>query len=163
MKASAPLPAVPILRRRCQLSIYLGLAEQSLRNTNSGQNLSFGHPNPIRSRIATAQHYTRRLALPFLPSPRPPSAPNLIPARSRYLVAISGCNDCHTPGYAQQGERIPEAERLTGMGSASSGPWGVSYPANLRLGASPARRGDWMAMWPGLDGLRPCPGRPCRP
>lgn len=56
-------------------------------------------------------------------------------ARGRYLVAIGGCNDCHTPGYAQTDGQTPEAERLTGGNVGFSGPWGVSYPANLRLAA----------------------------
>ena len=32
--------------------------------------------------------------------------------RGRYLVKIAGCNDCHTPGYAQTGGRYP---RNTGL------------------------------------------------
>jgi hypothetical protein len=28
--------------------------------------------------------------------------------RRRYLVKISGCNDCHTAGYAMTGRDIPE-------------------------------------------------------
>jgi hypothetical protein len=51
----------------------------------------------------------------------------------RYLVNISGCNDCHTDGYLQQGDAIPEAARLTGMPIGFKGPWGVTYPSNLRL------------------------------
>jgi mono/diheme cytochrome c family protein len=54
-------------------------------------------------------------------------------ARGRYLVHISGCNDCHTPNYPQSGGQVPEAEWLTGDSVGFSGPWGVSYPANLRL------------------------------
>lgn len=94
----------------------------------------------------TAQRYTAAIALALFTIA--PAAIGAGPdaARGRYLIAISGCNDCHTPGYAQQGERIPEAERLTGMSVGFSGPWGVSYPANLRLGASQLGEGDWMAM-----------------
>src|SRR5574337_1835142 len=54
-------------------------------------------------------------------------------ARGRYLTEVAGCNDCHTPGYAQRGGQVPEAQRLMGSDVGFSGPWGVSYPANLRL------------------------------
>jgi mono/diheme cytochrome c family protein len=52
----------------------------------------------------------------------------------RYLVKIGGCNDCHTPGFAMTNGASPaEPEWLTGDSMGYSGPWGVSYPANLRL------------------------------
>ncbi len=55
----------------------------------------------------------------------------------RYLVKIGGCNDCHTPGYVEQlmmtGKAMPESDWLQGDEVGFSGPWGVSYPANLRL------------------------------
>lgn len=52
----------------------------------------------------------------------------------RYLVKIGGCNDCHTPGFAMTNGASPvEAEWLTGDAVGFSGPWGVSYPSNLRL------------------------------
>ena len=55
----------------------------------------------------------------------------------RYLVKIGGCNDCHTPGFAMTNGASPgEAEWLTGDSVGSSGPWGVSYPSNLRLSFS---------------------------
>lgn len=52
----------------------------------------------------------------------------------RYLVEIGGCNDCHTPGYVETNGASPaEDEWLLGAPVGFSGPWGVSYPANLRL------------------------------
>jgi mono/diheme cytochrome c family protein len=52
----------------------------------------------------------------------------------RYLVKLGGCNDCHTPGFAMTNGVSPaEPEWLTGDAVGFSGPWGVSYPANLRL------------------------------
>jgi len=55
----------------------------------------------------------------------------------RYLVKIGGCNDCHTPGYVEKlmmtGQAMPESDWLQGGDVGFSGPWGVSYPANLRL------------------------------
>jgi len=56
--------------------------------------------------------------------------------RGRYLVTIGGCNDCHTAGYAERAGKIPESEWLAGVPVGFNGPWGTSYPANLRLVAS---------------------------
>ena len=53
--------------------------------------------------------------------------------RGRYLVKIAGCNDCHTPGYAETGGTIPEKDWLTGGGMGWRGPWGTTYASNLRL------------------------------
>jgi mono/diheme cytochrome c family protein len=69
-------------------------------------------------------------------------APTHVAAQSpveagRYLVKIGGCNDCHTPGYVEQiamtGKEMPESAWLKGADVGFSGPWGVSYAANLRL------------------------------
>jgi len=56
--------------------------------------------------------------------------------RGRYLVTIGGCNDCHTAGYAEHAGKLPESEWLTGVAVGFNGPWGTSYPGNLRLVAS---------------------------
>ena len=77
-------------------------------------------------------------------------------ARGRYLVAIGGCNDCHTPGFAQQGEAIPEQDRLIGAALGFSGPWGVSYPSNLRLSAHQASEEEWLGK-ARRNGLPPMP------
>jgi mono/diheme cytochrome c family protein len=53
-------------------------------------------------------------------------------ARGRYLVTITGCNDCHTPGYPETGGKVPESDWLIGVPVGFNGPWGTSYPANLR-------------------------------
>src|SRR5688572_27076595 len=53
-------------------------------------------------------------------------------SRGRYVVKVAGCNDCHTPGYAQSAGRIPESKWLIGDSLGWQGPWGTTYPANLR-------------------------------
>ncbi|HEY8507709.1 MAG TPA: hypothetical protein VIL32_05080 [Steroidobacteraceae bacterium] len=65
-------------------------------------------------------------------------------ARGRYLVQIGGCNDCHTAGYGEQGGRIPESEWLLGMPVGFQGPWGTSYPANLRLTVQNLTEAQWL-------------------
>jgi mono/diheme cytochrome c family protein len=52
--------------------------------------------------------------------------------RGRYLVQTTGCNDCHTAGYMPQAGKVPETEWLKGDGVGFRGPWGTTYPANLR-------------------------------
>ena len=53
--------------------------------------------------------------------------------RGRYLVKIAGCNDCHTPGYAEKAGKVPETQWLTGDQLGWRGPWGTTYAVNLRL------------------------------
>lgn len=65
-------------------------------------------------------------------------------ARGRYLVATSGCNDCHTPGYPQSGGKIPESKWLVGSPVGFQGPWGTTYPANLRLMMNSMSEQQWL-------------------
>jgi mono/diheme cytochrome c family protein len=47
----------------------------------------------------------------------------------RHLVAITGCNDCHTPGTLYG---APDLSRtLAGSELGWTGPWGTTYPSNL--------------------------------
>ena len=61
------------------------------------------------------------------------TAPKTDIERGRYLVAVAGCNDCHTPGFLVQGNKVPQKDWLTGGVLGWRGPWGTTYPANLRL------------------------------
>jgi mono/diheme cytochrome c family protein len=53
--------------------------------------------------------------------------------RGRYLTMIAGCNDCHTPGYRESGGKVPQNKWLIGSNFGWRGPWGTTYPPNLRL------------------------------
>lgn len=53
-------------------------------------------------------------------------------ARGRYLVQIGGCNDCHTAGYDSSAGKVDEKLWLTGNSLGWQGPWGTTYPSNLR-------------------------------
>jgi mono/diheme cytochrome c family protein len=66
-------------------------------------------------------------------------------ARGRYLVKTSGCNDCHTAGYLQQDGNLPESDWLTGVPVGFQGPWGTTYPANLRLYVQTLSEDGWVA------------------
>ncbi|MFP5409489.1 MAG: c-type cytochrome [Gammaproteobacteria bacterium] len=63
----------------------------------------------------------------------------------RYLIQTSGCNDCHTPGYMQKDGHVPESEWLTGDALGWQGPWGTTYPANLRLLVHSLTEAQWLA------------------
>ena len=64
--------------------------------------------------------------------------------RGKYLTTISGCNDCHTPGYAESDGKVPVNKWLTGSAVGFQGPWGTSYPANLRLTMSKWSEAQWL-------------------
>jgi len=65
--------------------------------------------------------------------------------RGRYLAVIGGCNDCHTPGYLQGEGKVPQSRWLIGNIVGFSGPWGTTYPANLRLLAQSQTEDEWRA------------------
>lgn len=67
-------------------------------------------------------------------------------ADGRYLVVIAGCNDCHTVNWIETGGTLPEAGWLTGNPIGFRGPWGTTYPSNLRLLASEIDEDTWVAM-----------------
>lgn len=67
-------------------------------------------------------------------------------ARGRYLTIISGCNDCHTAGFAQSGGKMPESEWLKGDPVGWNGPWGTTYAINLRMVFAALTPDAWLAL-----------------
>jgi mono/diheme cytochrome c family protein len=65
--------------------------------------------------------------------------------RGRYLAIVGGCNDCHTPHYMERDGKVPEAEWLTGSAMGFQGPWGTTYPVNLRVLAHQMNEAQWLA------------------
>lgn len=63
--------------------------------------------------------------------------------RGRYIVLIGGCNDCHTPGYAPSGGKVPEKDWLTGDSLGWNGPWGTTYASNLRIYMQDLTEDQW--------------------
>lgn len=64
--------------------------------------------------------------------------------RGRYLVATSGCNDCHTEGYLTTDGKVAERDWLKGSTLGWTGAWGTTYPPNLRLSAARLPRSAWI-------------------
>lgn len=82
-----------------------------------------------------------------------PEAPKDLVERGRYVVTIGLCNDCHTPGFAESGGTTPEAQWLQGSTVGFQGPWGTTYPANLRLRMAQLSESDWLKL--ARSGARP--------
>ena len=78
-------------------------------------------------------------------------------ARGRYVSQIGGCNDCHTPGYGPSGGKIPEAQRLTGDSLGWHGPWGTTYPTNLRLYFQGLSEAQWLQKAKTMNARPPMP------
>lgn len=89
-------------------------------------------------------------------------AQSATPARSkidhgRYLVRLGGCNDCHTPGFQQLGEKVPETAWLTGVPVGYRGPWGTTYASNLRLFIKPFSEDDFVKLCRARNDRPPMP------
>ena len=76
-------------------------------------------------------------------------------ATGRYLVIIGGCNDCHTEGYMEG--PVPEDEWLAGSVVGFRGPWGTTYPRNLRLTAQDYTEDQWVELLHTRTALPPMP------
>ena len=76
-------------------------------------------------------------------APQRPPASDAV-ALGRYLVQTTGCNDCHTPGYAAAHGKVSEKDWLTGDALGWHGPWGTTYAANLRLYFAGLSEAQWL-------------------
>lgn len=85
------------------------------------------------------------------------NAPAPLIERGRYLVKTTGCNDCHTAGYAQAGGKIAEKDWLQGDSLGWQGPWGTTYPTNLRLHFSRLSEAQWLQQARTMQARPPMP------
>ena len=77
--------------------------------------------------------------------------------RGRYLVKVTGCNDCHTAGYAMSGGKIPESQWLMGDKLGWRGPWGTTYAVNLRLYMKGMSENGWVKTAKSIQTRPPMP------
>jgi mono/diheme cytochrome c family protein len=77
--------------------------------------------------------------------------------RGRYLVKITGCNDCHTAGYGQAAGKVPEKDWLQGDALGWQGPWGTTYATNLRLHFSRLSEAQWLEQARTMQARPPMP------
>jgi mono/diheme cytochrome c family protein len=78
-------------------------------------------------------------------------------ARGRYIVDITGCNDCHTAGYAEAGGKAADTAKLKGDVQGHHGPWGTTYGTNLRLTVGTLSEVAWVARAKTLMARPPMP------
>jgi len=77
--------------------------------------------------------------------------------RGRYLVVITGCNDCHTTGYLLSEGKTPENLWLTGDSFGWRGPWGTTYSPNLRNLIQTLTEEQWVSLGKNLKARPPMP------
>jgi mono/diheme cytochrome c family protein len=75
----------------------------------------------------------------------------------RYLAIVGGCNDCHTQGYLETEGAVDEKMWLAGSTIGWQGPWGTTYPANLRLAAQALSADSWAQVLQARKSLPPMP------
>lgn len=73
-----------------------------------------------------------------------PDSDDRMVQRGRYMIIAGACNDCHTAGYMQTEGNVPEPQWLTGNTVGFQGPWGTSYPVNLRLYVDGISEAQWL-------------------
>ena len=78
-------------------------------------------------------------------------------SRGKYLIEIGGCNDCHTAGFAPSGGAIPEAKWLLGDLLGFRGPWGTTYPTNLRQYIQSFSEDEWVSYAKNMKTRPPMP------
>jgi mono/diheme cytochrome c family protein len=66
-------------------------------------------------------------------------------AAGRYLMIIGGCNDCHTVDWDRTHGDVPESQWLLGSPVGFNGPWGTSYPGNVRAFMQGMSEDAWVA------------------
>lgn len=65
-------------------------------------------------------------------------------SHGKHLVQLMGCNDCHTPRFGELSGNVPEKDHLIGTSLGFKGPWGTSYPSNLRNTAANMSESQWI-------------------
>ena len=90
-------------------------------------------------------------------APKPQAASSKELARGKYIVQIGGCNDCHTPGYAMSGGKVPEKDWLVGDQLGWRGAWGTTYPVNLRLYMQKLTEAQWVKTAKSIETRPPMP------
>jgi mono/diheme cytochrome c family protein len=100
--------------------------------------------SPLRSIITGTVLIALSLSAPYAVAAETKAVDSKSLARGRYLVQIAGCNDCHTPGYMQTAGKVPEKQWLVGDQLGWRGPWGTTYPSNLRLYMQKLSENQWV-------------------
>ena len=92
------------------------------------------------------------------PSPdgKPAIAADNVNDVGRYLAVFALCNDCHTAGWLPAGD-VPENMWMAGNPVGYEGPWGITFPSNLRLKVQEWSEEQWVATLRTRRALDPMP------
>jgi hypothetical protein len=71
---------------------------------------------------------------------------SLVIERGRQVIKTMGCNSCHTPDYMIKRSNIPEEDWLVGSTLGFHGPYGTTYPSNLRLLLNNITEDEWLVL-----------------
>lgn len=85
------------------------------------------------------------------------SAGEVSAARGAQVAIVGGCHDCHSLGYAESGGKVDPAVALTGTSMGYQGPWGTTYPANLRMVAKKMTQEEFLAFAKTFEARPPMP------
>lgn len=77
------------------------------------------------------------------------------------MAIVGGCHDCHTDGFAVSGGQIDPENALRGSAVGFQGPWGTTYPANLRITLSKMGEDAFVDYGPPSGRDRRCRGSAC--
>lgn len=77
--------------------------------------------------------------------------------RGLYVSILGGCHDCHSMGYSENQGKINPATALRGSTVGFQGPWGTTYPPNLRLIASKMTEDFFLRIASTLETAPPMP------
>jgi mono/diheme cytochrome c family protein len=77
-------------------------------------------------------------------------------AVGRYIAVVALCNDCHTAGWLPRGD-VPEEMWMAGNPVGYEGPWGITFPSNLRLRAQEWTEDQWVETLRTRKALDPMP------
>lgn len=73
------------------------------------------------------------------------------------IAVIGGCHDCHTEGFAESGGKVDANRALLGKHIGFQGPWGTTYPANLRISLSKMSEEEFVKYGHQLESRPPMP------
>lgn len=64
--------------------------------------------------------------------------------RGAHIAVVGGCHDCHTAGYTASNGQIDPDAAMKGDTVGFQGPWGTTYPTNLRIVAAEKNEDEWV-------------------
>lgn len=77
--------------------------------------------------------------------------------RGEHIAIIGGCHDCHTAGYSSSNGKIDPSVALKGDATGFQGPWGTTYPSNLRIVAAGKSEDEWVEFLRTFEARPPMP------